>query len=202
VLKFLPAYLGATMGGAADHAPVGVRQDAADDAYLFAQGPASGLSKIRFNDPRAAFARFEALPNVRIFLDQVAALSDLVMQAPPSEQQQGDLDFLQVLGQLFTQVVYAQLICENADLALTGEPRATSVSDLSDLRESHIDRIFAVFVQDMAEQAVALHGQASASQQQREAALRIVKAPVIDPAAEDAFLAEVIGYEGAYALRQ
>ncbi len=201
VLKFMPAYLGATMGAAADHPAVGVRQDAADDSYLFAQGPASGLGKIRFNDPRPATARFEHLPNVAVFGNQVAALADLVMQAPPSQAQQKDLDYLQVLGQLFTQVVYAQLICENAALALDGDARESSVSDLSDLTEAHIDRIFAVFVQDIAEQAVALHGQASATDQQRALALHLVKAPVIDAAAEDAFVAEVLDYDGAYELR-
>jgi acyl-CoA dehydrogenase len=201
VLKFMPAYLGAAMGGAADYPEVPVRQDAADDSYLFRQGPAAGLSKIRFNDPRPATARFAHLPNVKIFIDQTAALADLVMQAPPSPEQQKDLDYLQVLGQLFTQVVYAQLICENAGLALDGQVRASSVSDLSDLTEAHVDRVFAVFVQDMAEQAVALHGQASASAQQRQLALALVKAPVIDDAAEEAFVAEVLNYDGAYALR-
>lgn len=200
VLKFLPAYLGASMGGAADYPAVPVRQDAADDAYLFQQGPAKGLGKIQFNDWRPAFARFEHLPNVKVFLEQVAALGQLVMTAPPSAEQQKDLDYLQVLGQLFSQVVYAQLICENAALALDGETRASSVSDLSDLTEAHLDRMFAVFVQDMAEQAVALHGQASASQQQRELSLTLIKSPVIDPAAEDEFLAEVLSYDGAYEL--
>ncbi len=201
VLKFMPAYFGATMGAAADYPEVPVRQDAADDGYLFQQGPASGLSKIRFNDWRPAFARFAHLPNVALFLEQVAALGALVTQAPPSAQQQKDLDFLQVLGQLFTQVVYAQLICENAGLALDGEPRVSSVSDLSDLTEAHIDRMFAVFVQDVAEQAVALHGQASASQDQRALALGLVKAPAIDAEAEDAFVAEALSYDGAYVLR-
>ena len=201
VLKFLPMYLGASMGAAADYPAVPVRQDAADDAYLFQQGPAKGLGKIQFNDWRPAFARYGDLPNVKVFLEQVEAFGKLVMSAPPSESQQRDLDYLQILGQLFSQVVYAQLICENAALAMDGEPRAGSVSDLSDLTEAHIDRMFAVFVQDMAEQAIALHGQASASDQQRELALTLVKAPVIDPEAEKAFLDEVLSYDGAYQMR-
>lgn len=201
VLKFLPMYLGASMGAAADYPAVPVRQDAADDAYLFQQGPAKGLGKIQFNDWRPAFARYGDLPNVKVFLEQVEAFGKLVMSAPPSESQQKDLDYLQILGQLFSQVVYAQLICENAALAMDGEPRAGSVSDLSDLTEAHIDRMFAVFVQDMAEQAIALHGQASASDQQRELALTLVKAPVIDPEAEKAFLDEVLSYDGAYQMR-
>jgi acyl-CoA dehydrogenase len=201
VLKFLPAYIGSVMGHAADHPEVPVRQDAADDAYLFMQGPASGLGKIQFNDPRPTFERFEHLPNVKLFVDQAAALWDLVLNAPPTAEQQKDLDFLQVLGQLFTQVVYAQLIMENTALALDGEPRPGSVSDLSDLTEAHLDRICAVFIQDMAEQAVALHGQPSATEHQRQLVMKIVQHPVIDPAAEQAFVAEALGYDGAYVLQ-
>jgi len=201
VLKFLPAYLGASMGGAADYPEVPVRQDAADDGYLFRQGPAKGLSAIQFTDWRPVFQRFAHLPNVAQFLSQVQAFVTLVTTAPPSAAQQKDLDYLQVLGQLFTQIVYAQLICENAALALDGseqDARPGSVSDLSELTEAHIDRMFAVFVQDMSEQAVALHGQASASPEQRSAALAIVGTPVIDEEAEAAFVAEVLSYDGAY----
>jgi len=202
VLKFMPAYLGAAHGAGQDYAPIPVRQDAADDAYLFQQGPAKGLSKIRFANWRPAFDRFAHLPNVATFVEQVDALTALVMTAPPSESQQKDLDYLQILGQLFCQVVYAQLICESAALALDeGETRAGSVSDLSDLTETHIDRIFAVFVQDMAEQAVALHGQASASPEQRTAALTLIKHATIEPAAEEAFVAEVLSYDGAYVMQ-
>jgi acyl-CoA dehydrogenase len=202
VLKFMPAYLGAAHGAAQDYAAVPVRQDAADDGYLFQQGPAKGLGRIRFADGRPAFDRFAHLPNVATFVEQIDALTSLVMTAPPSEEQQKDLDYLQVLGQLFCQVVYAQLICESAALAIDdGQTRPDSVSDLADLRESHIDRIFAVFVQDMAGQAVALHGQASASDDQRAAALRLIRSAVIDPGAEDAFVAEVLSYDGAYEMQ-
>ena len=205
VLKFLPMYLGASMGGAGEYEPIPVRQDAADDAYLFRQGPAKGLGRIQFADWRPAFDRYAHLPNVKVFLDQVAAFTTLVTTAPPVDAQQKDLDYLQVLGQLFAQIVYAQLVCENAALAMDGTPadaRPSSVSDLSDLTEAHIDRIFAVFVQDMSEQAVALNGQASATDAQRSAALGIIKAPMIDAAAEDAFVTEVLSYDGAYAMNE
>ncbi|MFN8125954.1 MAG: acyl-CoA dehydrogenase family protein [Candidatus Nanopelagicales bacterium] len=202
VLKFLPMYLGAAHGAAAEYPEVGVRQDAADDAYLFHQGPAKGLSKIGFADWRPALDRFGHLPNVAVFREQIDAFTRLVMTAPPSEEQSKDLDYLQVLGQLFTQIVYAQLICESAALALdAGETRTGSVSDLSDLTEAHVDRMFAVFVQDMAEQAVALHGQASANDTQRDLGLAIVKRPVIDPAAEQQFVTEVLSYDGVYEMK-
>lgn len=201
VLKFMPRYLGAAHGAAQAYPPIPVRQDAADDAYLFRQGPAKGLGSIGFGDWRPAFDRFAHLPNVAVFREQIDAFTQLVLTAPPTEAQQKDLDYLQVLGQLFTQIVYAQLILESAALALDeGQTRPGSVSDLSDLTEAHLDRMVAVFVNDMASYAVQLHGQASATDEQSKAAMVIVRKPVIDPAAEDAFVAEVLSYSGAYEM--
>ena len=54
--------------------------------------------------------------------------------APPSEEQQRDLDFLLTLGELFTLVVYGQLILEQAAL--------------TDLDADTIDAIFDVLVRD------------------------------------------------------
>jgi alkylation response protein AidB-like acyl-CoA dehydrogenase len=202
VLKFMPRYLGAAHGAAQQYPPIPVRQDAGDDAYLFHQGPAKGLGSIGFADWRPAFDRFAHLANIAVFREQIDAFTQLVLTAPPTEAQGKDLDYLQILGQLFTQIVYAQLILESAALAIDeGETRPGSVSDLSDLRETHLDRMFAVFVQDMAEQAVALHGQASATEAQSTAALTIVRKPRIEAAGEDAFVSEVLGYSGAYEMK-
>ena len=202
VLKFMPRYLGAAHGAAQDYAEIPVRQDAADDAYLFHQGPAKGLGSIGFLDWRPSFDRFAHLPNVAVFREQIDAFTQLVLTAPPTQAQQKDLDYLQVLGQLFTQIVYAQLILESAALAIDhGQTRSGSVSDLSDLTEAHIDRMVAVFVNDMSARAVELHGQASASAAQSAAALTVVRKPVIEAAAEDAFVSEVLSYSGAYEMK-
>jgi alkylation response protein AidB-like acyl-CoA dehydrogenase len=203
VLKFLPAYFGATLGEAGDYEPVPVRRDPADDAYLFAQGPASGLGSIRFADFRPAFTRFAHLPNVAAFLDQVESFGRLMATAPPTKEQQSDLDLMLSLGQVFTQIVYAQLVCEAAALALDGAPdgrRAGGVSDLSDLTEDHVDRMFAVFVQDVSDYAVELHGRAAATADQQKGALALVARPVVDPAVEHAFVGEVLSYDGVYTM--
>jgi acyl-CoA dehydrogenase len=203
VLKFLPKYMMAAAGGAGSYEPVGVRREAADDAYLFAQGPASGLGRIEFHDPRPAFARFAHLPNVATFVEQVTGLGGLLMTAPPSKEQSEDLDFLLTLGQLFTQVVYAQLVAEAAGLALSDDPecvRAGSVSDLTDLTEAHVDRMFAVFVQDISEFAVALHGQPAATPEQQQGALALIRRPSLPAEAEQAFVAEVLSYDGAWTM--
>ena len=204
VLKFFPQYLAAAIGHGELYAPIPVRNDATDDDYLFAQGSASGLSKIPFHDPRPAFARFAHLPNVGQFIDQFTAFGALVAAAPPTAEQTEDLDFLLTLGQLFTQVVYGQLVCESAALAIDGVDggaREGSVSDLSGLTETHVDRIFSVFVRDFSEYALSLYGQPAANDEQRDAALGLVRRPIVDPAAEKAFVDEVLSYDGAYAMR-
>ena len=183
VLKFLPAYAAAAAGRSVTYADVPVRLDAADDAFLFAQGPASGLSKIGFQDWRPAFARFAHLPNVRTFLGQVDAFGKLMASAPPQGEQSKDLDFLLTIGQVFTQVVYAQLVAEAAALALDGAPDGTrtgTTAACEGLAERHVDRMFGVFVQDVSEYAVALHGQASATPAQQAAALALIRHPAVD----------------------
>ena len=203
VLKFLPKYMMAAAGAGGTYDPVGVRNEAADDTHLFAQGPASGLGRIEFHDPRRAFERFVHLPNVATFVRQMQALGAMLMTSPPTSEQAEDLDLLMTLGQLFTQVVYAQLVAEAAGLALSDDPqgvRPGSVSDLSDLTEAHLDRIFAVFVQDVSEFAVALHGQPSASPGQQAGALALIARPVLPAAAEAAFVDEVLAYDGAWTM--
>src|SRR5258708_31580125 len=54
VLKFMASYLFAPE----TFEPVPERRDAADDEFLFRQGQARGLSKIRFQDCHGAFAEF------------------------------------------------------------------------------------------------------------------------------------------------
>ena len=77
-----------------------------------------------------------------------------------------DLDFLLTLGELFTLVVYGQLILEQA--ALTG------------LDADTIDQIFDVLVRDFSAYAVTLHGKPSSTEAQQAWALDHVRKPVGD----------------------
>lgn len=199
VLKFLPAYSAAATGHAVPYPAVPVRLDAADDTFLFSQGPASGLAKIGFQDWRPAFARFAALPNVRIFLGQVEAFGAMMASAAPQGAQARDLDLLLTIGQLFTQVVYAQLILEAAALALDGAAdgrREGSTASCAGLTEAHVDRMFAVFVQDFSEYAVALHGQASATPAQQKGALTLIRHPAVDAGEAQALHEELLAVAG------
>ena len=137
------------------------RREPADDAFLFAQGPARGLSKIRFHDWRAVYERWADLPNVARFTEQAASLPALLQTAPPDEDQQRDLGFMLTLGELFTLVVYGQLILEQAEL--TGQDRDV------------IDQIFDVLVRDFSAYAVDLHGKPTATAAQQAWALEQVR---------------------------
>jgi alkylation response protein AidB-like acyl-CoA dehydrogenase len=183
VLKFMAAYFFM----AEDLEPAPARREPADDPFLFAQGPARGLSKIRFHDWRPVYERFADIPNVARFLEQAIALPELLQSAPPDEDQQRDLGFMLTLGELFTLVVYGQLILEQAEL--TGQDR-----DL-------LDQIFDVFVRDYAAYATTLHGAASATDAQRAWALAQVRPPASDPDRASRVLAQVVGLSGAYEMR-
>lgn len=183
VLKFMPNYL----FNPAEFEAVPTRHDASDDEFFFRQGPARGLGKIRFPDWRAVYERFAQVPNVTRFLEQADGLKTLLSTAAPDEAQQRDLDFLLNLGQLFTLVVYGQLILEQAEL--TG-----ATPDL-------LDQVFDVLVRDFSAYAVALHGKASATEAQRAWALGSVRGPVVDADRFERVWTEVAALSGRYEMR-
>ncbi len=183
VLKFMAAYL----FDPAEYEQVPDRSEPADDEFLFRQGPARGLGKIRFHDWRAVYADFAHVRNVARFTEQADALKELLSTAPPSEGQIRDLDFMLTLGELFTLVVYGQLILEQAAL--------------DDLAGDVLDQIFDVLVRDFSAYAVALHGRASSTDDQQAWALANVRKPAVD---EDRFASvweRVRALAGAYEMR-
>src|SRR5439155_7292276 len=179
VLKFMANYL----FNPGEYAPVPRHRDAADDAFLFRQGPAKGLSKIQFADWNAVYEEHAHIPNVARFTEQAEGLKTLLATAPPSEGQQKELGFLLTLGELFTLVVYGHLILEQA--ALTGQS-----DDL-------VDAIFDVMVRDFSAYAVTLHGHPSTTAAQRAWVLENVREPV---ASSDAVWEQVEALSGAYEM--
>ncbi|MFJ2822317.1 acyl-CoA dehydrogenase family protein [Streptomyces toxytricini] len=170
----------------ADYPAVPTRLDAADDGFLFRQGPARGLGSVRFHDWRPAFDAYAELPNVARFREQADALCEFVATIAPDEQQSRDLDFLLSVGQLFALVVHAQLILEQA--RLTG------------LDESVLDELFSVLVRDFSGHAVELHGKDSATGAQQAWALAAVRRPVVDEERSARVWERVEALAGAYEM--
>jgi acyl-CoA dehydrogenase len=182
VLKFMANYL----FDAGEYEPVPVRDDSADDEFLFRQGPARGLGKVRFHDWHSAFDAFAHLPNVARFVECAEGLKQLLSTAPPDDEQRKDLDFLLTLGELFTLIPYGQLICEQA--ALIG------------LADDTLDQIFDVMVRDFSAYAVALHGKTSSTEAQQAWALGQVRKPVGDGERFTGVWEKVRALAGAYEM--
>jgi len=183
ILKFMPNYLFQP----ADFAPVPQRHDAADDEFLFRQGPARGLGAIRFHDWRIAYDAHADLANVARFREQADGLCALLRAHAPDEAQQRDLDFLLALGQLFALVVYGQLILEQAEL--TGLDRGL------------LDEMFAILIQDFSAYATELGGKAAATEEQAAWAIAHIRRPVWDATRTATVWNQVVDLCGAYEMR-
>ncbi|HUM01769.1 MAG TPA: acyl-CoA dehydrogenase [Thermoanaerobaculia bacterium] len=182
ILKFLPNYFFAP----ALFPDVPTRADAADDLFLFDQGPASGLGKIRFHDFHPAYEAWD-LPNVNHFEDQVAALAAFVAKKNITDHQQKDLDFVLTLGELFTLVVYGQLILENATLL--------------GVAPDTVDQIFDFMVRDFSRFAIELYGRAGTSPEQAGDCLRMLRKPTRDDdRAARIWTGEVLPLAGVYEM--
>ncbi len=183
--KFMPNYLFAS-----DTALplIGRRDDAADDSFLFAQGPTGGLSNVRFHEWRAPFESYAYLPNVALLREQIDVLSEMLAAATPDAVQQKDIDFAFGVGQLFATVPYAQLILEEALL--------------SDVDEALLDEIFSLLVRDFNSYAVELHDKSATTGEQARFAMRMIRRPVHDPARyEQVWKDHVLPINGAYQMR-
>lgn len=182
IVKFMPNFFFAP----ADLPPVPRRDDASNDDFLFAQGPAKGLSSIRFHDYRAALDAWD-LPNVRVFAEQVEVYRTLLATAAPDEQQMRDIDFVLAGGELFALVVYAQLILENAHLLGVGD--------------DVVDQIFDILVRDFSEYALGLHNKPSSTSEQMRLATQMIRKPVHDERRYDAvWQQQVLALDGAYEM--
>ncbi len=156
------------------------------DAFLFAQGPTKGLGKIRFHDYRPIYGRVD-LPNVRVFSKQIRTFRQMLMAARPSREQVKDIDFLLILGELFTLVVYGQLILE-------GAPAHAVEEDL-------LDQIFDVLVRDFSKFALQLYSKTSSTALQRQFCRRMIRKPVVDAArSERVWEQHVYSLRGAYRM--
>ncbi len=177
IVKFMQNYFFAPT----DMPVVGTRDDAANDAFLFDQGPTKGLGTIQFGDWQEVFARFD-LPNVAVFTEQAETLKDMLVAAPPSDAQTKDTDWLLALGELFTLVVYGQLVLENAEL--------------HGIDPDVLDEYFDVAVRDFSGFAVGLLGKAGTSSDQAEFCRAMIRTP-----SHDADRYERVWRDHVYALR-
>ena len=165
----------------ADLPAVGRRAEAANDGFLFDQGSTKGLREIRFHDSTAVFERFD-LPNVAVFVEQAETFKAMLAEQPPVEAQTRDTDWLLAVGEIFTLIVYAQLVLENAEIY--------------DIESDLVDQMFDVVVRDFSLFAVDLYAKAATTAEQGKYCLAMIRKP-----AEDDARSQRIWQDHVYALR-
>jgi acyl-CoA dehydrogenase len=182
IMKFMANYF----FRAADFPEIGRQDQAADDTFLFNQGPARGLGGVRFHDYRKAFKACD-LPNVRVFRKQTATLKRMLMLARPRKHQLRDVDFLLALGQLFTLVVYGQLVLENVKIY--------------GIDDDTVDQMFEFMVRDFSVYALQLRDKPSTTRLQRWHCGQMIRRPAIDTACFDrVWDRHVYALRGAYQM--
>ena len=145
---------------------IGQHKGVEDDTFLFNQGPTRGLGKIRFHDFNLAYNSID-LPNLSVFKEQIKRLQEMLMTAPPNKDQQGDIDFLLILGELFTLVAYGQLIVENAKIYK--------------VEDEFVDQIFDFMIRDFSKFALQLYSKTSSTDAQMDFSMQMIKKPVQNP---------------------
>jgi len=143
-----------------EYAPVAPDFSLNDDLFLFNQGPTKGLGKVRFHDYRPVFESFKDLPNVATFIEQVAIFKEMLEKAGPDKVQDMDPSWSLPLGEMFSIVVYGQLILEQVQFDKT-DP------DI-------INQIFDFMVRDFASFALQIYGNHSSRDEQREYCTKIM----------------------------
>ncbi|MEW5870579.1 MAG: acyl-CoA dehydrogenase [Chloroflexota bacterium] len=181
IVKFMANYF----FNPAEYAPLPRQTDPVDDTFLFDQGPARGLNKIRFHDYQPVYASYH-LPNVHLFAEQTAVFKEFLAGATPDETQQKDVDFLLALGELFALVVYGQLILENASIY--------------SLDPHLVDQIFDFMVRDFSKFALQLYSKPSSTASQMAFCLRMIRKANTDAQRFQHVWESVLEQKGAYEL--
>jgi acyl-CoA dehydrogenase len=161
IVKFMQNYF----FNPAEYSAVPRRLDPVNDDFLFNQGPTKGLGKICFHDYRPVYDAC-TLPNVQIFKEQIALFREFLFKATPDAAQQKDIDFLLTVGEIFTLVVYGQLILENAALLGTDD--------------DVIDQMFDFMVRDLSKFALQLYSKPSSSDAQMAYCLKLIRKAHVD----------------------
>jgi len=166
IRKFIKSYF----FNSRDYAPVGPALDHEDDLFLFDQGSASGLGKVQFHDYRPVFDEFKALPNVAVFIQQMGLFREMLEKAFPDKIQEMDPSFSLTVGEMFSIVVYGQLILEQAKI--------------SNLDQDIINQMFDFMVRDFASFGLQIYGKATTNAVQRGYVREIMLLMAIPDAAQ------------------
>ena len=160
IIKFIPAYLFKN----SECPDVPRRDEAGDDTYLFKQ-TAGKLTTVTFPDYSLAYEGFD-LPNIGIFREKIESFRQFFLKASPDAGQSKNIDYMLNIGEMFTLIVYAQLILEN----LQHHP----------MPDELVDRIFSYLVRDFSEFALSQIANFELTPEQENYFTLMMKKPIIN----------------------
>ena len=183
IIKFMPSYFFMPK----EYPEVGTITEPKNDDFLFDQGITRGLSQIQFHNYRDVYDTVD-LPNVNIFKKQIEVFNEFMTEATPDEKQGADLDFTLNAGELFSLVVYGQLIIENAKIYK--------------VNDHLLDQIFDFMIRDFSRYALQMHSKQSSTEKQQEILLRMIMKPNVDKERYEAIMKEVYALNGRYDMQK
>ena len=161
-----------------------------DDMFLFNQGPTKGLGKVVFHDYKPVFEANKQLPNVAIFIKQIELFKELLEKAGPDKAQDMDPIFSLPLGEMFSIVVYGQLILEQAKF--------------DHVDPDIVNQIFDFMVRDFARFGLQIYGTHSTKEEQRAYCkeIMLIKAQADDAQYNRVWDQYVFVLNGEYAMNE
>ena len=161
-----------------------------DDMFLFNQGPTKGLGSVQFHDYKPVFEANQQLPNVAIFIKQIELFRELLEKAGPDKAQDMDPLFSLPLGEMFSIVVYGQLILEQAKF--------------DQVDPDIVNQIFDFMVRDFARFALQIYGMHNTKDEQRAYCkeIMLIKAQGDDVQYERVWKEYVYVLNGEYAMNE
>jgi len=161
-----------------------------DDMFLFNQGPTKGLGSVQFHDYKPVFEANKQLPNVAIFIRQIELFKELLEKAGPDKAQDIDPLFSLPLGEMFSIVVYGQLILEQAKF--------------DNIDPDVLNQIFDFMVRDFARFALQIYGMNNTKDDQRAYCkdIMLIKAEGDDAQYERVWKKYVYSLNGEYAMNE
>jgi len=124
-----------------------------DDLFVFNQGTTGGLGKVTFHDYLPVFKKFASLPNVNVFMRQISFFKEMLEKAAPDKKQDNDSSWSLPLGEMFSVVVYGQLILEQCEF--------------SGIDNDVINQMFEFMIRDFSRFALNIYGMAQTTDAQR-----------------------------------
>ncbi len=149
-----------------------------NDSNIFTEQKFGGLSKVQFDDCKKPYAGVE-IANVKIFSQIIDLYKEMIVKAPVEEKKMKDLSYMLNLGHMFTEIVYAQLILEQALI--------------SNVDDELINQIFATIIKDFNKYAVAQFNYQENTSTQNEYLQNLMDiVPELDKKKENKFFEEFV----------